>query len=105
VIEFGGDASGVRKVFRFVAYGYDKYVHGAYITAMELFNDRTQTFMLRGEELDDKKYIYKQGVASALHQGLTALASMAVETHMSVLAREIIQGAFELNGSGEVLFD
>src|SRR5208283_866011 len=45
--ENGGDPIRARKVFRFVAHLYDKFVHGAYITAMELFNPRAQAFMLR----------------------------------------------------------
>jgi hypothetical protein len=38
----------VRKVFRYLAHMYDKYVHGAYITAMELYNGETWRFMVSG---------------------------------------------------------
>ena len=46
----GWDADRLRKALRFISYAYDKFVHGAYITSMELFDGRTNTFMTSGHE-------------------------------------------------------
>lgn len=103
--EVGVDANHVRKVFRFLAYGYDKFVHGAYITAMELYNGRTQRFMLRGHESDDKRHVYREATASKLHEALTALTFMATVANMPALAQDIAQAALELYDSGELAGD
>jgi hypothetical protein len=33
-----GEPEHLRRVVRFLSYGFDKFVHGAYITAMELYD-------------------------------------------------------------------
>jgi hypothetical protein len=100
--ETGGDAARVRKVLRFLAYGYDKFVHGAYITAMELYDGRTGTFMLRGHESDGKRRKYKAAVASKLHEVLTALTFMATVANMPALVEDIGRTAQALYESGEL---
>src|SRR5688500_15623626 len=54
-----GDASQLRKLMRFVNYTYDKYIHGAYLTAMELFHGQKQCFMLRGHESERNRRVAK----------------------------------------------
>ncbi|MGD0291473.1 MAG: hypothetical protein ABSC63_17720 [Candidatus Binataceae bacterium] len=101
VTETGGDANRVRKLLRFLAHSYDKFVHGAYITAMELYNGRTQTFMLRGHEAEEKRRLYKGAIASKLHEALTALFQMATVANMPALADDIGQATQALYGSSE----
>lgn len=48
------DATRIRKVTRFVPSMYDKFVHGGYLTAMELYDPRSRTFMLRGHTAQAK---------------------------------------------------
>ena len=74
--EKGENTERARKVLGFLLYGYDKYVHGAYITAMEL-SDPLWDFMLRGHALTAKRETNKRAVASKLHEVLTALCCMA----------------------------
>jgi hypothetical protein len=101
VTETGGNPSRVRMVLRFLAHNYDKFVHGAYITAMELFSGRTQTFMLRGHEAEEKRRLYKGAVASRFHEALTALFQMATIANMPALADDIGQAIQALYSSGE----
>jgi len=100
--EKGGDYDRARKVFRFVLQGYDKFVHGAYITAMELYNGRDHTFMLSGHESEDKKNVYKAAVAAKLHESLSALLAIATVTGIPALETEIGLASRELYASGEI---
>ncbi len=103
--ELKGDPQHLRKVLRYLAQGYDKFVHGAYITAMELYDGRSHKFMLRGVEWGDKRRLYKATVASKLHEVLVALATMAQVSNMPALAQEIGRVAIELYNSGELVGD
>ena len=105
VAELKGDADYTRKKFRFLAYGYDKFVHGAYITATELYDGRTNKFMLRGHEAVEKKEEYKRATASKLHEVHTALVSMANVANMPALVQIICTNAMELYQSGELSSD
>jgi len=98
----GTEPDRLRKVLRFIAQGYDKYVHGAYITSMELFYGDSQRFMVRGVPSGEHKEIYKRAVASKLHEGLAALVVIAVGMNMPALAKEIEAVAKELYASGEL---
>lgn len=100
--EIKGDPNDLRKVFRYLAHAYDKFVHGAYITAMELYDGRSHKFMLRGVEWDAKKRLYKATVASKLHEVLAALAITAQVSNMPALAQEIGGVAMELYNSVEL---
>lgn len=100
--ETNGDPNHVRKVFRYLAHGYDKFAHAAYITAMELYDGRSQRFMVSGVEWEGKKQLYKEATASKLHEVLAALAILAQVSNMPALAQEIGQAAMELYNSGEL---
>ncbi len=97
-----GDPQRLKKVLRFLAHMYDKFVHGAYITSMELYDGRTNTFALRGNVPDYKRTEYKAAVASKLHGALTALFGMAELAKMPSLADDIRRVAQELYKSGEL---
>jgi hypothetical protein len=98
----GWDADRLRKNLRFLSYGYDKFVHGAYITSMELFDARTNTFMTRGHEWDAKRREYKAAIASKLHEVLAAMVTTANVMNMPALVLEIRQAAQEMTDSGEM---
>ena len=78
-----------RKIVRFLSYGFDKFVHGAYITSMELYDSETQRFMLSGCTYTEKIDVFESFVASKFHQFLGSLASMAMAFNMRALAQEI----------------
>lgn len=99
--KLGFDADRLRKVVRFLAYGYDKFVHGAYVTSMELYDPRTNSFMLRGHESEGKRREFKRAIASKLHELLTALVLMAIMMNMPALVEEIKRAADDLMESGE----
>jgi hypothetical protein len=98
----GTDPARLRKVLRFLAQGYDKYVHGAYITSMELYDGATAKFLVRGITLEEHKEIYKRAVASKLHEALASLVPVAVGMNMPSLAKEIEKAALQLYESGEL---
>jgi hypothetical protein len=50
----GVDPQYLRKILRFLIYGYDKFVHGHNITAMELYDGATNRFMLDGHKYPEK---------------------------------------------------
>jgi hypothetical protein len=91
-----------RKLTRYLANNYDKYVHGAYITAMELYDGRTDAFMLRGHEYEKRREIAKGATASKLHHALTALMSMAQLWKLPALVDKIGRTALELHRCGEL---
>jgi hypothetical protein len=91
-----------RKAIRFLAHMYDKYVHGAYITAMELYNGETWRFMVSGHESVEYKILCKTQAASKLYEAVYALHMIAVGMGMHRLAKRIEMAAKELYGSGEL---
>ncbi len=92
----------LRKLTRFLNHSYDKYVHGGYVTAMELYNGLTSTFMLRGHEFQGGREIAKRATASKLHHGLCALVKMAEIWKLPELVDNIAKVALELHRSGEL---
>jgi hypothetical protein len=83
------DPEHLRKVVRYLSYGLDKFVHGAYVTAMELYDGATQQFMLSGCTYPEKLDEFKFSLASKFHEFLGSLASMAMAFNMRALAQEI----------------
>jgi hypothetical protein len=98
----GGDPERVRRVLRYLAHMYDKYVHGAYITAMELYDRSTWRFMVGGHESLEYRSECKRAAASKLHESLSSLDMVAIGMNMPPLARRIEAAAKELFESGEL---
>jgi hypothetical protein len=92
----------VRRVVRYLPHMYDKYVHGAYITAMELYNGDTWRFMVSGHESVEYKYLCKTQAASKLHEAIVALCWIAVGMGMTALVEKIQAAQKELYDSGEL---
>jgi len=96
------DQTRVRLVMRYLGNMYDKFVHGGYITATELYDPSTWTFLLRGHRSPEKIAEYKRAVASKLHQSVMALASVAEHEVNRPLVDEICRAGLRLHSSGEL---
>ena len=92
----------VRKNIRYLAHMYDKYVHGAYITAMELYNGETWRFMVSGHESTEYRILCKTQAASKLYEAINALHFISIGMGMNRLTAEIEAAAKELYRSGEL---
>lgn len=96
-----GQVDLLRATTRFLNYGYDKFVHGAYSSAMELFTGRTNTFMLRQNESAQHRCATLTAVAGKLHEVLVALAFMTMSRRDQELYESIRAAIRELEESGE----
>jgi hypothetical protein len=96
------DPEHVRKIIRFLSYAYDKFVHGAYITAMELYDGATSRFMLNGHKYPDKIKEFKFAIASKFHEFLGALATMATVSNMPALGTVIALNDRKLTAAKEL---
>lgn len=90
-----------RRITRFLNYGYDKYVHGSYDSAMELFNGGTPQFMLRGHASDRHRCAMLTAVTGKLYELLVALGIMALSRRNEALYRSIRTAMKEIDESGE----
>jgi hypothetical protein len=100
-----GDANRLRKLARFINYTYDKYIHGAYLTAMELYQGQRHGFMLRGHEGERSRCVAKASVAAKLHETLVALGFMAHTAGEKALYDEICLAVDKLESSDEQSVD
>jgi hypothetical protein len=98
----GSDPEQVRKSVRFISYTHDKYVHGGYRTAMELYNGATNQFMLQGHDDDSARKNAKWLVASGLLQSLATFSKVATLYGNNDTARNFSSGGIELLDSGEL---
>ena len=97
------DSDQVRKSMEFISYTHDKYVHGGYLTAMELYSGETNRFMLRGHDGDSAKELAKWMVASGLLHSLSTFVKVASLLGDNDAARNFSRGGIELLDSGELL--
>jgi hypothetical protein len=96
-----GDKTSLRTLTRFMHYTFDKYVHGAYLTSMELYDPYTESFMLRGHKSDRNRRAAKASVAGKLHHVVFALRFMALIVGQELLVQETSLALNELEGSDE----
>lgn len=96
------DVERLRSITDYLFMGYDKYVHGGYITAMELYNGENHTFMLGGHSHEFPREISKHAVASKLHEFTSVLAGIAELAHNRALVDEICKAGLRLYDSGEL---
>jgi hypothetical protein len=95
------DPAEMRRQVRYLNYVYDQYVHGAYSTAMELYDGRTNRFVLDGHEAEEPKEVARTAVAGKLHEVITALHIMALMSDNTDLRQEIMEARRALDASGE----
>lgn len=89
----GLDAESVSTVSSYLGYGFNKYVHGAYETAMELYHGGTGRFMiLRGEGRT-------RGAAMQI------VASKATEACLAVRAAALVLGAPQIQDEVKAFLD
>jgi hypothetical protein len=92
----------VRKSMQFIYYTHDKYVHGGYLTAMELYSGETNQFMLRGHDGDAARELAKWMVASGLLHALSTFTKVASLLGNNDAARNLSGGGNDLLDSGEL---
>lgn len=97
----GSGSEEIARVMAFVHKTFDSYVHGAYVTAMELFTGETYTFMIGGHESLEKRSVVKVWVAAKLFEALVALELMATTRKLPDLVLEIRADRQRLWKSGE----
>lgn len=97
----GSGADQVARIMAFLNKTLDSYVHGAYVTAMELFSGETYTFMIAGHESLEKRTVAKNFVSAKLFEALVALELMARTRKLPDLVREIGTDRTRLMESGE----
>ena len=95
------EADKMRQLSRFLNYTYDKYVHGAYLTAMELYNGYEHRFMLNGHEAEERKAIPRTAVAGKLHEVISALEMLALFSDSPDLRNELREARQSLDASQE----
>ena len=95
------DADELIKAKRFVNKGYDNYIHGAYLTAMELYDGARHRFATRGVDYEERIDVAMVAVAGKLHEVVTALEFMSLVPGMEALRPEIAEARRRLDASGE----
>jgi hypothetical protein len=91
----------LRRVTRFLNYGFDKYVHGSYDSAMELFDGQTGAFMLRGHRSERHRCAMLVSISGKVYQVLLALGFMALSRKDEPLFREIRESLAQLDAADE----
>jgi hypothetical protein len=99
--KFGGAADDVAKISAYLNKGYDSYVHGSNGSAMELYDVRSNSFMLRGHLSPRFVCIAKVAVAGKTQELSNALRFMAITWGSASLEEEIGHASDEMQASGE----
>lgn len=90
------------KLTRFVNKGYDTYVHGGYLTAMELYHGHDGEFMLNGHRGERVRCTYRAAVAAKLHEVLIAIRFMAMTRGLEQVNVDAREALLRLQTSGEI---
>jgi hypothetical protein len=88
------DGERLRTVHQFINMSYDAYVHGAYETAMELFNPRTGVFSMRGHPEPAKCQEFETAVFLKMHEVVVAViltAAVMAQAEVFKAAREALR--------------
>ena len=86
---------------RFVNSGLDGYVHGAYLTAMELYDGGSNRFEVTGVTYQARVDSAISLVSGKLHEVIAALELTAMAPGLEHLHAEIRRARIELDESGE----
>ena len=95
------DAEELLKAKRFLNKGYDDYVHGAYLTATELYHGGEHRFATSGVDYEERINVARVTVAGKLHEVVKALEFMALMPGMEDLRDEIGEARRTLDASDE----
>jgi hypothetical protein len=85
----GGPTEEHAKAAAYLSAGFDRFVHGKYSTAMELFSGETMSFMLAGSDSPGQVRGAKVAVAGKTVEAIQALRLMAITRRMDRLARDM----------------
>ena len=91
----------LQKIANYLNKGYDGYVHGANVTAMELYDVRTNTFMIGGQLFPRFVCMAKVSVAAKTSELINSLHFMAIVWGIQSLLPEIVAARNELDASSE----
>jgi hypothetical protein len=97
----GVDADELLRLRRFLNKGYDDYVHGGYLTAMELYRGDSHAFMLAGTDFERNRCIAQAAVVGKTHEVLAALNVMAMSRNDRALNDELLAELRRLTDSNE----
>jgi hypothetical protein len=97
----GVDAAHLERLVKYLNKGYDAYVHGAYLTAMELFNGAANSFVLGKNYSPRANCVTRAAVAGKLHEVFAALELMALTRGHRELMQRLSEIRLELHRSGE----
>lgn len=87
------------RITTYLAKGLDRYVHGKYGTAMELFNPVTRSFALTGAGSQRQVLDVKVAVAGKTVESIHALRFMAITRRMDRLEKEMDEAADAISAS------
>jgi len=99
--KFGAPADEMNKIAAYLSKAYDVHVHGANVSAMELYDARINSFMLRGHLSPRFVCMAKAAVAAKTQEFLIALRFMALAWRLEELSDAINRAIEELDSSGE----
>jgi hypothetical protein len=85
--------------------GYDRYVHGKYTTAMELFDPTLPGFMLAGTRSSGQVNAVMRAIAGKTVEAIQSLRGMALLRGMDTLERDLNSAAEAINANGEPMGD
>jgi hypothetical protein len=92
----------IRKSGKFIYHTYDKYVHGSYLTAVDLYSGDTKQFMLHGHNGGEQREVMQKMVTSRLFNALAVFAHVAEVFLNSAAFENFRVGALTLSDSGEM---
>jgi len=94
LFNFGKDADDLARKMAFQNKIFDSYVHGAYLTALEVFNG--QRFMIEGLKSENHILPTKTMIAEKCIAALAALAVMAINRNLPDLVKQIMDDREQL---------
>lgn len=88
--EVGEDVELTKRLRRFLNHGYDGYVHGNYLTAMQMYNGLTRQFEVAGDT-DNQSGIEtaQRSLAGKLHEVVVAFEFMSILIQVPELSADV----------------
>lgn len=99
--QIGDDSNQLREVYKALDAGFNMYVHGDYLTAMELFDGLKGRFAVEGVHWEERLIVARRGVAGKLHEVLYAMQMIALAGKDTSLFDAINSDFDKLRASGE----
>lgn len=97
----GSPGEKLQRISAYLNKGYDAYVHGANVTAMELYDARTNSFMLSGQRFPRFACVSKVSVSAKTNELLNSLHFMAIVWKIESLVAAIVDARAEFDAGHE----